>query len=133
MAENSTRRDFFSRIVDGIHGTALMSLLGADLYGAPMYDLKAKTPQFPAKAKSVIHLFMNGGPSQVDLFDPKPTLTRLAGTAPSRELSFAISNGDAPGNLMPSPYTFKREGKCGMDISNALPHIATCVDDISLI
>ena len=76
---------------------------------------------------------MNGGPSQVDLFDPKPTLTRLAGTPPSKELSFAISNGDAPGNLMPSPFKFKREGKCGMDISDALPHIATCADDISLI
>jgi hypothetical protein len=133
MTENSSRRDFFSKIVDGFHGAALMSLLGSDLYAAPTFDLKAKAPQFPGKAKSVIHLFMNGGPSQVDLFDPKPTLKRLAGTAPSRELSFAISNGKDAGVLFPSPFEFKAHGKCGVEISDALPHLATCADDISVI
>ena len=130
-----TRRDFFSRVVDGVHGAALMSLLGADLFaaGPPVFDLTPKPPQFPAKAKSVIHLFMNGGPSQVDLFDPKPTLSRLAGTAPSRELAFAISNGKDSGTLYPSPFEFKPRGKSGIEISDALPHLADCVDDISLI
>lgn len=130
---NGTRRDFFARVVDGLHGAALMSLLGSDLYGAQTYDLKPKSPQFPAKAKSVIHLFMNGGPSQVDLFDPKPTLKRLAGTAPSRELSFAISNGADSGTLFPSPFEFKPRGKSGIEISDALPHLSECVDDIALI
>ena len=95
--------------------------------GEPAPDLRSETEAAPLslpRAKSVIQLFMNGGPSQVDLFDPKPTLKRLAGTAPSRELSFAISNGKAPGTLMPSPFEFKRHGKCGMEISDALPHIA---------
>src|SRR5260370_15260254 len=87
-----TRREFFSNMVDGLHGAALATLLGSELAQAATYDLQPRPPHFPAKAKSVIHLFMNGGPSQVDLFDPKPTLKRLAGTAPSRELSFAISN-----------------------------------------
>src|SRR4051812_40047374 len=96
-----TRRDFFSTIADGLHGAALASLLGTDLFTANaaraagasrMFDLTPKAPHFPPKAKAVIQLFMNGGPSQVDLFDPKPTLTRLAGTPPSKELSFAISN-----------------------------------------
>ena len=130
-----TRRDFFSRFANGIHGAALASLLGGDLLAGepPAFDLKPKPPQFPAKAKSVIHLFMNGGPSQVDLFDPKPTLKRLAGTAPSRELAFAISNGKESGTLFPSPYEFKPRGKSGIELSDALPHLATCVDDIALI
>src|SRR5882757_7998414 len=121
-----TRRDFFSTMADGLHGAALASLLGADLFTAAsahageapasqLFDLKPKPPQFPAKAKSVIHLYMNGGPSQMDLFDPKPVLKRLAGTAPSRELSFAISNGKNAGTLFPSPFEFKRAGKCGME------------------
>ncbi len=128
-----TRRDFFSSVANGLHGAALAGLLGQDLYANSVFDLKPKRSHAPAKAKAVIQLFMNGGPSQVDLFDPKPTLTRLAGTAPSRELSFAISNGDKPGVLMPSPFTFKKAGKSGMDISDALPHLAECVDDIALI
>ena len=135
---NRSRREFFSRLVDGVHGAALASLVGAEIArangpGAAPFDLKPKAPHFPGKAKAVIHLFMNGGPSQVDLFDPKPTLTRLAGTAPSRELAFAISNGKDSGVLMPSPYTFKKHGKSGMDISSALPHLAGCADDLAVI
>jgi len=134
MASTKTRREFFSSLVDGVHGAALATLVGSELArGASTFDLAPKAPHFPAKAKAVIHLFMNGGPSQVDLFDPKPTLTRLAGSAPSRELAFAISNGKDSGVLMPSPYTFAKHGKSGMDISSALPHLATCADDIAVI
>lgn len=136
----SSRRDFFSSVTNGLHGAALATLLGRDLYAAApsgeaprIYDLTPKRAHFEPKAKAVIQLFMNGGPSQVDLFDPKPMLTKLAGSAPSRELSFAISNADAPGVLMPSPYEFRKHGKCGMDISSALPHLATCADDIAVI
>ena len=133
-----SRRDFFSTVVDGLHGAALASILGADLFtakpaSAAPFDLKPKAPHIPAKAKSVIHLFMNGGPSQMDLFDPKPALTRLGGTAPGRELSFAISNGRDPGALMPSPFEFKHVGKSGMEMSNLIPHLAECADDIALI
>src|ERR1700690_72150 len=132
-----TRRSFFSTFADGIQGAALATLLGNDLFAADaasqVFDLKSKAPQFPAKAKSVIHLFMNGGPSQVDLFDPKPALKRLAGTAPSKELAFAISNGQESGVLLPSPFEFQPRGKSGIEISNALPPLAECVDDIALI
>jgi hypothetical protein len=134
-----TRRDFFSTITDGFHGAALASLLSADLFTArnatagQTFDLTPKPAHFPAKATSVIHLFMNGGPSQVDLFDPKPALKKLAGSAPSRELSFAISNGKSAGTLFPSPYEFKPRGKSGIEISDALPHLAACADDIALI
>ena len=114
-----TRREFFSSMVDGVHGAALAALVGSELAraAAPSFDLQPKPAHFPGKAKAVIHLFMNGGPSQVDLFDPKPALTRLAGTTPGRELSFAISNGADPGLLMPSPFTFAKYGKSGMEIS----------------
>ncbi len=132
----NTRRDFFRKFSDGLHGAALATLLGRDLYageGPRVYDLKPKASHFAPKAKAVIQLFMNGGPSQVDLFDPKPTLNRLAGTAPSRELSFAISNGLAPGVLMPSPFAFKKAGQAGLDISDALPHLQTVADEITVI
>lgn len=130
----TSRRDFFSSVANGLHGAALATLLGRDLYAnGGVFDLTPKAPHFEPKAKAVIQLFMNGGPSQVDLFDPKPTLTRLAGSAPSKELSFAISNGDAPGVLMPSPFEFKKHGKSGLDISSALPHLATCADDMAVI
>ena len=137
MTKSTTRRNFFSNVADGLHGAALASIFGRDLFATDsashIFDLSQKPSHFPAKAQSVIHLFMNGGPSQVDLFDPKPTLKRLAGSAPSRELAFAISNGKDSGTLFPSPYEFKPRGKCGMEISDALPHLAECVDDIALI
>lgn len=133
----SSRREFFSRLTDGLHGAALAALAAPAVAfgngGGSGFDLKPKTPHFPGKAKAVIHLFMNGGPSQVDLFDPKPTLNRLAGTAPSRELSFAISNGKEAGTIMPSPYTFAKHGKSGIELSSAIPHLAECVDDIAVI
>ena len=130
----TNRRDFFSSVANGLHGAALASLLGGDLYAnGQVFDLTPKKPHYVPKAKAVIQLFMNGGPSQVDLFDPKPMLTKLAGSAPSKELSFAISNGDAPGVLMPSPFAFKKHGKSGMELSSAMPHLATCVDDIAVI
>jgi len=135
---NPTRRNFFNSVVNGLHGAALTSLLTNDLFAAEaaataVYDLKPKAPHFPGKAKSVIQLFMNGGPSPVDLFDPKPTLKRLAGTKPSRELSYAISNGRNPGVLFPSPYEFKKRGQSGLEISEMLPHIAECADDLAVI
>jgi hypothetical protein len=125
-------------LTDGLHGAALAALAAPSVaFGnggsGSGFDLKPKAPHFPGKAKAVIHLFMNGGPSQVDLFDPKPTLNRLAGTAPSRELSFAISNGKEAGTIMPSPYTFAKHGKSGIELSSAIPHLAECVDDIAVI
>ena len=89
-SESSTfsRRTFFSRVGDGLQGAALATLLGNDLFSAnpvleknsqPLYDLRKRQPHFEPRAKSVIQLFMNGGPSQVDLLDPKPMLEKFAG------------------------------------------------------
>ena len=138
-----TRRDFFARIADGLHGTALACLLGKDLYSpeaavaataAPeVYDLAAKRPHFEPKAKAVIQLFMNGGPSQVDLFDPKPALDKYAGTMPTRDLVTDVLFSQATGGILPSPYKFSKHGQSGIELSEVLPHTAEVVDDIAVI
>ncbi|MFN0170752.1 MAG: DUF1501 domain-containing protein [Bryobacteraceae bacterium] len=139
---STSRREFFSRLVDGVHGAALASLLGADLFssnpalaseGPRIFDLTAKKPHFAPKAKSVIHLFMNGGPSQVDLFDPKPALEKYAGKTASLDVATDVSSPNEAGGLLPSPFKFAKYGKSGMEVSEVLPQIATCVDDIAVI
>src|SRR5690242_645979 len=85
-AERLHRRSFFGRVAGGIYGAALLSLLDRDLYGdeaahaRPVHDLAPRPSHFPPRARAVIHLYMNGGPSQMDLFDPKPMLDKLHGT-----------------------------------------------------
>ena len=137
------RRDFFSRIADGLHGAALASLLSADLYhGAPAhasgsgsrtYDLTPKQPHFAPRAKAVIQLFQAGGPSQVDLFDPKQDLTKFAGTMPSRDLTTGVANPARTAGILPSPYAFKPRGQSGLVFSELLPHMAEVADEFTMI
>jgi hypothetical protein len=102
--------------------------------GVPqVYDLKPKPPHFPAKAKAVIQLFMNGGPSQIDLLDPKPALEKYAGQPPSRDLASQIRQVREAGGIMPSPYKFTNHGKSGIPVSELLPYLARQVDDIAVI
>ena len=131
-----SRRDFFSRMGDGLYGAALASLLGADLFeanpalaaspgnGPRVDDLTPKPTHFRPTAKSVIQLFMNGGPSQVDLFDPKPELKKYAGQVPSRDLTTEVVTPTQIGGILPSPYQFSRHGECGMELSELLPYTA---------
>ena len=139
-----TQREFFSRISDGLHGAALACLLGNDLFAvnpalasnassSHSYDLAPLSSHFSPKATSVIHIFMNGGPSQVDLFDPKPTLERLSGSAAPRDILNQIEFANEVGGLLPSPYQFAPQGRCGIEISEMLPHLSEVVDDITLI
>src|SRR5438128_830574 len=139
MEFDSSRRHLFSRLSDGIHGAALASLLGRDILSAAgsdtaprVYDLKPRQPHMRPKAKAVIQLFQNGGPSQVDTFDPKPMLTKFAGTAPSRDIVNQIEFADQIGTMLPSSFKFSRHGKCGMELSELLPGLAGCADDICL-
>ncbi len=132
-----TRRDLFDSIGDGLFGAALALLGGHTARAAPAggprrYDAKAKTPHFAPKAKHVIQFFMNGGPSQIDLFDPKPALAKYSGDVP-KELIGKVERIDQSGGLMPSPFRFARHGKCGMELSELLPHLAAQVDDIALV
>jgi hypothetical protein len=140
-SSNPTRRGFFHRIADGIHGAALLALLSQDLYGAPphgsagqqSFDLTPRPPHFPPRATSVIQLFQNGGPSQVDLFDPKPALDRYHGRSVFQELAADISSPQAAGGLMRSPFRFARHGQSGVWISDAMTHLPRHADDIAVI
>ncbi len=133
-----TRRGFFSRMSSGMCGAALTWLLSQDLRAgegssSPHLDLKPRQPHFAPKAKSVIHLFMNGGPSQMDLFDPKPELDKRHGKTYVDKIAGEIEFIKDAGALMRSPYQFAQHGKCGAWVSEVMPHLAMSVDDIAFI
>jgi len=136
-----TRRSFFARVGAGVQGAALMHLLGRDLFAETSNaasprkpdDLLPRPPHFTAKAKSVIHLFMNGGPSQMDLFDPKPELDRRHGESYFDKIAGEVESPTSAGALMRSPFKFAQHGQSGMWVSDALPHISQHVDDLALI
>jgi len=131
-----TRRTFFTSVGTALGGAALAYLYGRDLHAADTReptDLRPRAPQFPAKAKAVIHLFMNGGPSHMDLFDPKPALDRHHGEAYFNRIAGEIENIRDAGAIMRSPFRFARHGQCGMWVSDALPHLARHADDLALI
>ncbi len=131
-----TRRDFFSDMRTGICGAALLHLLGDELRAdssSEVPNLLPRRTSRPAQAKSVIHLFMNGGPSQMDLFDPKPELDKHHGEAYFDKIAGEVENVKDAGALMRSPFKFAQRGECGMWVSDALPQIAKQVDDLTLI
>ena len=135
------RRHFFSRCSIGLGSVALGSLLSEQGIAVP--DLALKNPQepkkthFPAKAKSVIYLFMAGGPSQLDLFEHKPQLNALNGqpipesyTAGKR---FAFMNSSHRSNLLGTRFNFQRHGNSGAWVSDLLPHTASMVDELTIV
>jgi hypothetical protein len=111
---------------------ALSALLGEEAMAAKPGDpLAPRKPHFPPKAKRVIFLFMHGGPSQVDTFDPKPLLTRDSGKpfpGAKPRVQFAET-----GNLLRSPWEFKKYGQSGIEVSDLFPHVGGCVDDLCVI
>jgi hypothetical protein len=133
LALSVTRRHFFGTCGVGVGKAALASLLVGQTRGAD--TITSKAPHFPAKAKRVIHLFMAGAPSQLDLFDYKPKLTELEGKPlpPSviGNQRYAFIRSDA-GVLGPR-FKFARHGKSGAELSEMLPHLAKVVDDICII
>ena len=134
----STRRQFFTRAGSGLAGIALADLLSGDGYAAPRTvedPLAPKQPHHPPMAKSVIWLFMEGGPSHVDLFDPKPALAKLDGKPipDSIPKPSQTSRGTANNLLMASKRTWKQYGETGAWVSDLLPNIAKHVDNISFL
>jgi hypothetical protein len=145
-AENSalSRRSFFHRVSGGIYGAALTYLLGQDLrnsssllaadgLGSGSIDLKPRQPHFGSRAKSVIHLFMNGGPSQMDLFDPKPELDKHHGQSYFDKIAGEVEFIKDAGALLRSPFKFAQHGQCGAWVSEVMPHLAGMVDDLAFI
>ncbi|HLX43327.1 MAG TPA: DUF1501 domain-containing protein, partial [Bryobacteraceae bacterium] len=133
----STRRDFFTRAGSGLAGIALTHMLSEDrLKAATNADpLAPKQPHHAPKAKSIIWLFMEGGPSHVDLFDPKPKLVELAGQPlpESMRPKFTAMPGTSKNGMMPSKRTFKQYGQSGIWVSDWYPNFAKHADDMSVI
>jgi hypothetical protein len=134
-----TRRHFFSRTAAGIGTAALGSLLNPQLFAdvtSPDYPLKAT--HFPARAKRVIYLFMAGGPSQMELFDYKPTLNALHKTELPESIRMGqrltgMTSGQKSFPVVRSMYNFSQHGKSGTYVSELLPYTAGIVDDICVI
>jgi hypothetical protein len=101
----------------------------------PSHPLAPKNPPLPATAKSVIHLFMQGGPSHVDTFDPKPVLQRLNGQHPPDSFGNAdFQNGQFRESvILGSKRVFQKYGNSGLEVSDLFPHVAQCVDDLAII
>ncbi|MBX3742483.1 MAG: DUF1501 domain-containing protein [Akkermansiaceae bacterium] len=137
-----TRRHFLQSGSFNLGSLALASLLkDAGLLAAPVkptlpgeeaYDLLPKKGHFEPRAKAMISLFMMGGPSQMDLFDPKPTLTKYDGQKFPGEIKYD-NLAEASSKCFGSPWKFQKHGQCGMEISELLPHLSKVVDDITLI
>lgn len=133
------RRAFLTSCATGLGGAAVTSLLAADgllADEAAVSDAGLAGLHFPAKAKSCIFIYLVGGPSQVDMYDPKPVLAEMAG----QPLPPSVTGDERFGALqvetarvMPSQYEFQPHGECGMELSELLPNLATCVDDIAMI
>ena len=125
-----SRRQMLSRVGTGLGTLGLASLLDEQgLLAGGANPLAPKKPHFVPRAKHVIHLFMNGGPSQVDTFDPKPALTKYHGQKAPAD----IKTERRTGNLMQSPFAFKKYGKCGLDVSELYPKVGECADELCVI
>lgn len=138
-----TRRDFLATAASGIGTLALASLfqgegllageVGPSIASGPLVP---RTPHFSPKAKACIFIYMEGAPSQMDLFDPKPKLNELDGQklpeSMTKEVRFAFIQKESA-RLMGTRRQFAPHGQCGMELSDLLPHLATCADDIALI
>ena len=129
-----SRRDFLWEAGNGFVGTALAWLLARDgvLAGDAPGLARLPSPHHPPKATSCIFLFMKGGPSQFDTFDPKPELVKRHGSRHDFRASSRITQR-ASGSLMGSPFRFQRAGQAGTPISELLPHLAGCVDGMAVI
>src|SRR5947209_15598059 len=130
-----SRRGFFRSVAGGVYGAALAHLLAQDARGdtAPVTDLKPRQPQFPARANAVLHLFQNGGPSQMDLFDPKPMLEKQHGKPYFDKIAGEVEFIKDAGAILRSPFRFKQHGQCGAWVSEVMPHLAGVVDDLAFI
>jgi len=114
-----SRRELLFRSGGGIAGLALCDILareGLMAAEAPVSPLAPKQPHFPAKARAVISLFMNGGASHVDTFDPKPELTKRHGEAPPASMNIETFF-PYPGTFLKSPFAFQRYGESGLEVS----------------
>ena len=124
------RRDFFRCCAGGVGMMAL-----ADLLAAELDPLAPRKPHFPGKARNVIFLFMEGAPSQMDLYDPKPELQKWHGRPlpPSETKDLKLAFIKPTASVLASPRTFKPVGQSGLELSDLMPNLATVADDLCVI
>src|SRR5438132_1211079 len=136
-----TRREFLCESGAGFTGLALTGLLSLDgVFAQPANaaeNPKSKiqhpqSPHYPPKAKSVIYLFMYGGPSHIDTFDYKPSMKGMDGKTIEVK-TFGRGGHRNQGRIVEPPWSFKQYGKCGKWVSDLFPHLAHCVDDIAFL
>ncbi|MEX2214526.1 MAG: DUF1501 domain-containing protein [Phycisphaeraceae bacterium] len=139
-----SRRDMLRTCASGFGAVAMTALMNDRAFNSsamaapadfdPRSPLAAKKTHFPAKAKSVIFLYMDGGPSQVDTFDPKPALTKYNGQDPRKAMGkLEDTQFNNIGTVFASPWQFKKYGQCGTEVSDLFPQVAQCVDDLAVV
>ena len=140
IASPLSRREMLTRCGAGTGFLGLAGLLAnpnlasAELAaptGGAANPLDPKQPHFRPRAKHIIHVYMNGGPSQVDTFDPKPALAKYEGQRPDSIANLKTENGT--GGLRPSPFKFHQHGQAGLPVSEIFPEVAQCGDDLCVI
>src|SRR5579871_3350971 len=136
----TSRRAFLHNAGAGFGAIALAALLAdegklvADAEAHAADPLASKKPHFPARALRIIFLFMSGGPSHLDTFDPKPELQRLHGQKlPASFGPVKTRRAVDKNKLLASQRTFQKSGQCGTEVSDWFPHLAGCVDDVCLL
>lgn len=130
-----SRREVLTQLGSGFGGLALAALCGdltptAQASDSAQHGQRLRSPHYEPRAKAVIQLFMHGGPSQVDLLDPKPELSRLDGKSPPAEVA---DDENRTTYLMGSPFKFSKHGHSGLEFSEVLPGIASHADDIAVV
>ena len=137
----SSRRHFLAQQAVGIGSLAVAWLLQQDALRAapakptlekPTFDLLPKRPPQPAQARAMISIFMQGGPSHLDLFDPKPELAKRSGQSFTGDIKYDNA-AEASAKLFAGPWKFEKRGQCGMELSELVPGLAEVADDITLV
>ncbi|MFO0282323.1 MAG: DUF1501 domain-containing protein [Acidobacteriota bacterium] len=127
MNQGLRRRAMLGKMFGGLGTTALAGMLAAEQARA---SGRYSGPKMPGKAKHVIALWLTGGPSQVDMFDPKPALVKYQGQRPG---TVDLRTERQTGGLLPSPFEFKKRGQSGMEVSEIIPQLATVADELCVI
>jgi hypothetical protein len=136
----TTRREMLGRCANGFGAVALLAMMAENAAGAVVAaaaagasnnPLAPRPPHFPAKARHIIFLYMDGGPSQVDTFDPKPLLAKENGQPFKMKMEPTQFNNN--GAVLKCPWEFKQHGACGNPVSSLFPHLAERIDDLCVI
>lgn len=138
QARPTSRREMLSQCANGFGALALAALkcdpaFSGETTRNPELGFAGHGPHHEVRAKHVVFLYMDGGPSQVDTFDPKPMLDKYDGKDPGQLFNVEPTQFNNNGTLLASPWKFKEHGESGIPVSDLFPHIATCVDEMAVL